>query len=120
VDPVRIALVEMPPIISRLLRAILAREPDLHVVATADDGGEMLDRLEDADPDVILWGVAGPALADRALPLMRRRAELPVVGIASAGRDAAVCTLAPDLERVETLSADTLVALVRRLGGDEP
>jgi chemotaxis response regulator CheB len=120
VDPVRIALVEMPPIISRLLRAIFAGEPDLHVVATADDAGEMLDRLEDADPDVILWGLAGPALADRALPLMRRRAELPVLGIASAGRDAAVCTLAPDLESVETLSADTLVALVRRLGGDEP
>jgi hypothetical protein len=80
----------------------------------------MLDRLEDTNPDVILWGVAGPALADRALPLMRRRAELPVVGIASAGRDAAVCTFAPHLERVETLSADTLVALLRRLGGDEP
>lgn len=117
-DCVRIALVEMPPITSALLRAIFAGAPGVDVVATADDAAEMIDRLGEAQPDVVLWGATGHALADRALPLMRRSAELPVLGIEAAGRNAAVCTLAPDLEHVERLSADTLVALVRRLGGD--
>ena len=116
VDSVRIVIVEMSPLVSKLFRTLADDAADLAVVATVADADELVERLVDTAPDVVVWGVAGPALADRALPVLRRRPDLPIVGLGEAGRAAAVCTLRPSLQQLEAPSGESLVALVRRLG----
>jgi chemotaxis response regulator CheB len=116
----RIVLVELPRLTSDLLQRLIDGASGLKVVATADDADDLLMRLDEVAPDVLLWGVSGVSLAERAWPVLRRCTELPIVGISSAGRAAAVCTLRPHVEPVPDVSGPALVDLVRRLAGPVP
>jgi hypothetical protein len=75
----------------------------------------LLTRFASIDPHVVLWGEAGPSLARRAWTVLRHHADLPIIGIASGGRAAAVCALRPNLEPVPDLTGAALTDLVRRL-----
>lgn len=116
----RIALVELPRLTADLLRGLIDGAGDLSVVATVADADDQLEQLDDVAPQVLLWGVADSSLAERAWPVLRRCAGLPIVGIAAAGRAAAVCTLRPQLEPVPDVSGPALVDLVRRLAREAP
>lgn len=69
--PVRVALVDDQPLVRAGLRMVINSQPDLLVVAEADDGRDALRRLATTATDVVLMDVRMPAMdgltATRAL-----------------------------------------------------
>jgi chemotaxis response regulator CheB len=112
--------VELSQLTADLLRTVIEDAGDLTVVATAEHADDLLERLEEVHPDVVLWGAVGTTLAERAWPVLRRHGDLPVVGIASAARAAAICRLRPQLEPLPDISGAALVDLVRWLARTTP
>lgn len=58
--PIRVALVDDHRIVSRSLRAYLESFPDVTVVGIADSGEELLERLPEWQPDVVLQDLLLP------------------------------------------------------------
>lgn len=88
--PRRILVVDDALTVRELQRSILDRAG--FVVTTAGDGREALERLDDADPDLVLTDVEMPELdglgLTRAIRAHERWANLPVVILTSRGEDA--------------------------------
>jgi len=76
----RLFLVDDHPIMRDGLRALLSREPSLHVVGEASHGQELLDRLPNAPADVVLLDLNMPVL-DGLATAQRLRIEFPEVKI---------------------------------------
>lgn len=70
---IRVFLADDHAIVREGLRALLAREPDLHVVGEAEDGRETLRRCEALHPDVAALDVSMPLL--NGLEAARQLAE---------------------------------------------
>ena len=62
--PIRIALVDDHRVVARSLKAYLESFPDLQVVGMASSGEELLDRLRDWRPDVVLQDLLMPGGLD--------------------------------------------------------
>jgi two-component system response regulator DegU len=58
--PIRVAIIEESPKFRRMLIKILGKEPDVIVVAEAENGTSMMDSLEQQRPDVILMDIKEP------------------------------------------------------------
>jgi len=59
---IRILIADDHPIVRDGLRKLLALEDDLEVVGEANDGCEVLDRVQELDPDVLLLDLRMPNL----------------------------------------------------------
>lgn len=76
--PVRIVVADDHALVLEGLRALIAAEPDLRVVATATDGERLLDAVRRFQPDVAVMDLQMPYM-DGPACLQRIRAEgLPV------------------------------------------
>lgn len=76
--PVRLVLADDHALVLEGLSALLAAEPDLHVVATATDGERLLEAIHRFHPDVVVMDLQMPYM-DGTTCLKRIRAEgLPV------------------------------------------
>lgn len=76
--PIRIVLADDHVLVLEGLRALLAAEPDLHVVATATDGERLLEAVRRFTPDVVAMDLQMPFM-DGLTCLHHIRAEnLPV------------------------------------------
>ena len=60
--PIRIVIADDHPIVRDGLRKLLALEDDLEVVGEAGDGREVLERVQDTEPDVLLLDLRMPNL----------------------------------------------------------
>lgn len=60
--PIRVLLADDHTILREGIRFLLAREPDIEVVAEAADGEEAVRRVDDARPDVVLLDIGMPRL----------------------------------------------------------
>ncbi|GAC1361860.1 MAG: response regulator transcription factor [Actinomycetota bacterium] len=60
--PVRVVLADDHPMLRRGLRMILESSDEVEVVAEADNGQELIDLVEDMDPDVVVVDVAMPKI----------------------------------------------------------
>ena len=77
-SPIRIVLADDHALVLEGLRALLAAEPDLHVVATATDGERLLEAVRRFTPDVVAMDLQMPFM-DGLTCLHHIRAEgLPV------------------------------------------
>lgn len=123
-SPIRILLIDDHSLFRRGLTALLARDPQLHVVGDAADAGEGLRRAQELQPDIILLdnhlpGVNGvdalPALHDvapKALILMLTVSE-DENDLAAALRGGAVGYL------LKTVDSDVLTSsILRAMQGD--
>lgn len=78
--PIRVMLVEDHQVVREGLRALLDAEPDIEVVAEADDGFRALDVAREATFDIAVMDVALPGLS--GIDVTRRLAELqPTIAI---------------------------------------
>jgi DNA-binding NarL/FixJ family response regulator len=59
---VRVMLVDDHSMVSEVLSALLAREPDIDVVATAKNGREAISTVRDVRPDIIVMDVSMPEM----------------------------------------------------------
>lgn len=76
--PIRIVLADDHALVLEGLRALLAAEPDLHLVATATDGERLLEAVQRFKPDVVAMDLQMPYM-DGLTCLSRIREErLPV------------------------------------------
>jgi DNA-binding NarL/FixJ family response regulator len=80
VGPMRILLADAQAKVRFALRVLLERQPGLEVVGEAASVEELLARMTDSCPDVVLldWNLAGPAVTSLMLALRR---DCPDAGI---------------------------------------
>lgn len=72
--PLRVVLADDHAIVLEGLRALLAAEPDVHVVATATDGERLLEAVRRFHPDVVVMDIQMPYMSGLTC-LERMRAE---------------------------------------------
>ena len=72
--PIRVVLADDHALVLEGLRALIAAEPDLHVVATATDGERLLDAIHRFQPEVAVMDLQMPYM-DGPTCLQRIRAE---------------------------------------------
>jgi DNA-binding NarL/FixJ family response regulator len=77
----RILLADDHPLVRAGLRAVIEREPDLHVVAEASDGAEAVDKGLSGQVELAILDVAMPRLTglQATEQLARRRPELKIL-----------------------------------------
>lgn len=79
-DKIRILVADDHPVVRDGLVAILSTQPDLQVVAEAGDGVEVLERVAQTHPDVLLLDLEMPHM-DGVETLRRLQAEYPDVRV---------------------------------------
>ena len=86
--PVRVMVVDDVALVRGLIDHWLREEPGFAVVALAANGGEALDRLESARPDIVLLDVEMPGLDGRQVltEILARRPETRVVMVSTLTR----------------------------------
>ncbi|MEV7868407.1 response regulator transcription factor [Streptomyces sp. NPDC088124] len=78
--PVRVLVADDETMVRAGVRAILARDPHIEVVAEAGDGHEAIESTRRHRPDVVLLDIRMPGL-DGLTAVARFRRELPAVGV---------------------------------------
>ncbi|MFC9293690.1 response regulator [Streptomyces sp. NPDC057011] len=72
---IRVIVADDEPLMRFALRAVLESNPDIEVVGEACDGGQVLDRTRELDPDVVLTDLRMPGTD--GITATRRLMELP-------------------------------------------
>jgi DNA-binding NarL/FixJ family response regulator len=75
-EPIRILVADDHPIVREGLEAILSTQPDFAVVGEAGDGAEVVRRVEEVRPDVVLLDLEMPGM-DGVEALSRLRKAMP-------------------------------------------
>ena len=93
--PVRVLLVDDSAVIRRFVSEALQEEPDIVVTATASNGRQAIDRLEQELPDVVVLDVEMPVLDGLATlaELRPRWPDIPVVMYSTLTQRGASATL---------------------------
>ena len=90
----RIMLVDDTPLIRFVVRSLIDQTDDLEVVATAVNGKDALNKLDEAKPDLILTDIEMPEMDGltflRHLRLRSRAKTIVLSSIATAGSDKAL------------------------------
>ena len=60
--PTRVVIVDDHPMVAEGIQSILESFPDVEVIATLSDGQQIIDQVEDLDPDVILLDLNMPGI----------------------------------------------------------
>jgi two-component system, chemotaxis family, protein-glutamate methylesterase/glutaminase len=104
--PIRVLVIDDSAVMRKLLSALLARDPDIEVVATAVDGAVGLRKVARFQPDVVTLDLEMPRMA--GLDVLREmvgQSEVPVVVVsAHTPRDAALTATALSLGAVEVVA----------------
>jgi len=80
VKKIRLLLADDHAVLRAGLRALLQAEPDMEIVAEAEDGQQALHKAHETEPDVVLMDLAMPKVG--GLPATRRlKEELPEVKV---------------------------------------
>ncbi len=122
--PVRIVLADDHPLVLEGLRALIATQPDLHVVATATDGERLLEAVERFRPDVVVMDLQMPFMDGLTCLQHIRRQGLPIrVLIISAFSDALSLRTAIEYGAdgfvLKTESQEVTLAAIRQVAGGQ-
>jgi DNA-binding NarL/FixJ family response regulator len=109
--PVRVLLADDQALFREALATLLSARPEVEVVAQAGDGAEVLDRVAESGPDVVLMDLHMPVL-DGIGATRRLRVEQPAV------RVLALTTFDDDEDVFAALRAGALGYLLKDVSGD--
>jgi two-component system chemotaxis response regulator CheB len=110
--PIRVLVIDDSAVMRKLLSALLARDPDIEVVATAVDGVVGLRKVARFQPDVVTLDLEMPRMAGLdVLREMVAQSEVPVVVVsAHTPRDAALTATALSLGAVDVVAKPRALA----------
>ena len=77
-NPLRLVIADDHPIFRAGLRAVLARSPEIQVVAEAGDGAEALDQVRQFKPDIAIVDIDMPKCDGLRFAASVRDAQIPV------------------------------------------
>ncbi|WSU28043.1 response regulator transcription factor [Streptomyces anulatus] len=122
--PVRVLIADDEALIRAGVRAILARDPHVEVVAEAGDGHEAIALTRAHRPDVVLLDIQMPGLDGLAAAarLHRESAAVGVIMLTTFGQDAHVSAVLAKLgarNRVEAAISAYEAGLVTPAGGGD-
>ena len=94
-DKIRIMLVDDSAVIRRLLTDVLAGDPQLDVVGSAQNGRVALEKLPALNPDMVILDVEMPVMdgLETLTEIRKRQPRLPVIMFSSITERGAVVTL---------------------------
>lgn len=101
-QPIRVAIIGLPPLIRELVRDLIAGNEDMAIV----ERGDAADGV-----DVCIVGTEEDAVSLCDVPRMSRPPR--VIGISSDGRRTTLCELRPVVSALGDLSPDELLDVIR-------
>ena len=107
-QPIRVAVGEMPRLLRDIILSSLSPHADLEVVEAEPLGPPARDAVE-----VLLVGSEGAELEARHERLLRRRPRLRILAIDSGGREAAIYELRTHRVALNEVSTDSLADAIR-------
>jgi len=114
VDDVRVALIDMSPLLRGILRGLVAGERDMSVVAEYSDAVPLSVPVEEHSAQVLVFGDGGRRLEDECRELLETHPSVKLFLVGGDGRRTTLCELRPHREQLGELDPDQLVALMRR------
>lgn len=103
----------MPRMLRELVRAVVAEQPDLAVVAELDDELDLGAELARSEPDFVIVGTERGELSPACRALFDERPRLKVLALERHGESAIVWELAPHRVLLGEMSPDSLLAAIR-------
>jgi DNA-binding NarL/FixJ family response regulator len=116
VEPVRILLADMAPMLLSIIRSIVADQPDIEVVGELSEPTGLQAIVERTGATMVIVGHDRPDPPDAFGELLARTPPVPVLAITDEGRAAVLYDLRPQRIPIGELSAARLVAVARGAG----
>lgn len=115
-EPVRILLADMTPMLLSIIRSIVADQPDIEVVGELSEPTRLQAMVERTRAAMVIVGRDRPIPPDAFGQLLARTPPVRVLAITDEGRAAVLYDLRPQRIPVGELSAARLVAVARGVG----
>jgi DNA-binding NarL/FixJ family response regulator len=116
VEPVRILLADMAPMLLSIVRNIVSDQPDFEVVGELSNPAGLRAMVERTGATMVIVGRDRPDPPDAFGQLLARTPPVRVLAITDDGRAAVLYDLRPQRIPVGELSAARLVAVARGVG----
>jgi AmiR/NasT family two-component response regulator len=107
-QPTRILLVNMAPMLLEIVRGVLGAEADLEVVGELAGVASVREAMDEREADVVVAGAEQLELPEMWLELIRERPKVTIVGLLARGRQGAV------VRPFAQLSLENLLDAIRR------
>ncbi len=117
--PICVVTAELPRMLGQIVRAVLAAEPDIEVVAAAgpEELPQLVGRLR---VDVVIIGLDGEELPEAGRALFVEDPFVRLLGLVADGRQAFLYELQPHRSPLGEISPENLVRVIReRVGRPE-
>lgn len=118
--PIRVVLATMPPLLGDIVRATLARDTDLEILAEVATRDAIARAVDQTDADVTVLGVA-PAewsgLSHLLRELLAAHPRLAIITLASDGRSGYVYRMQPRSVVIDDLTPRSLVQVIHANAG---
>ena len=112
-QPIDVVLIDLPGVLSDILRSVLDREPDIRVRGQLRDCRALLEGAERIPAQVVIVGGETSDLPAACRALLDARVQTKVLTVAGDGRDASLYELRPHRLPLGELSPDRLLDAVR-------
>jgi chemotaxis response regulator CheB len=114
-EPTRIVLIDMSPLLREIIREALVPEPDLEVVAEHEGTVDLRTAVERDDADFVIFGA--DASDESVHSLITANSGLRAIEVRSDGRESVLYELRPHRVSLGEISSETLVRTIRAAPG---
>lgn len=123
--PIRVVLATMPPLLGDIVRATLARDPDVEILAEVATRDAIRRAVDQSDPDVTVLGVSPgewSGLSHLVRDMLAAHPRLTVIALAIDGRSGYVYRMQPRGVVIDDITPRSLVRVIRAnvAGGVHP
>lgn len=94
-NPIRVLIVDMPPLMTDIANEIIARQPDMELIASVAIGGDLRGALDRTCAQVLLCTIGGSALPTIYRELFESHPHLRLLAIEDGDRHGSVYELRP-------------------------